>query len=49
MLVVSAERGGLYANVTRVVDFEEPNQELKRRHAACEAILTAVCISSEPT
>ncbi len=39
MLVVSAERGGLYANVTRVVDFEEPNQELKRRHAACEAIL----------
>jgi Xaa-Pro dipeptidase len=39
MLVVSAERGGLYANVTRIVDFEEPEQELKRRQAACETIL----------
>jgi Xaa-Pro dipeptidase len=39
MLVVSAERGGLYANVTRIVDFEEPERELKRRQAACETIL----------
>jgi antitoxin VapB len=39
MLVVSAERGGLYANVTRLVDFEEPGAELKRRSLACETIL----------
>ena len=39
MLVVSAERGGLYANVTRMVHFEEPDGELKRRQEACEAIL----------
>ena len=39
MLVVSAERGGLYANVTRMVDFEEPKEDLVRRQAACEIIL----------
>ena len=39
MLVVSAERGGLYANVTRFVYFEEPDEELKRRSEACETIL----------
>jgi Xaa-Pro dipeptidase len=39
MLVVSAERGGLYANVTRIVHFEEPDTELKRRQEACETIL----------
>jgi Xaa-Pro dipeptidase len=39
MLVVSAERGGLYANVTRMVHFEEPDGELERRQEACEAIL----------
>jgi Xaa-Pro dipeptidase len=39
MLVVSAERGGLYANVTQIVHFEEPNPELKRRQEACEVIL----------
>ena len=39
MLVVSAERGGLYANVTQMVHFEEPNGELKQRQKACEAIL----------
>ena len=39
MLVVSAERGGLYANVTRMVYFEEPDAELKRRQGACETIL----------
>jgi antitoxin VapB len=39
MLVVSAERGGLYANVTRIVDFEEPERELRRRQETCEAIL----------
>jgi Xaa-Pro dipeptidase len=39
MLVVSAERGGLYANVTKMVHFEEPDTELKRRQGACETIL----------
>src|SRR5919202_818515 len=39
MLVVSAERGGLYANVTRMVHFEEPDKELKRRQAACETVM----------
>jgi len=39
MLMVSAERGGLYANVTRIVHVEEPNGELKRRQEACEPIL----------
>jgi Xaa-Pro dipeptidase len=39
MLVVSAECGGLYANVTRMVHFEEPDPELKRRQEACETIL----------
>jgi Xaa-Pro aminopeptidase len=39
MLVVSAERGGLYANVTRLIHFAEPETELKQRLEACEAIL----------
>jgi Xaa-Pro dipeptidase len=39
MLVASAERGGLYANLTRIVDFEEPEPELARRAAACDEVL----------
>jgi antitoxin VapB len=39
MLVASAERGGLYANLTRIVELEEPDAELARRTAACEQIL----------
>src|SRR5215210_784713 len=39
MLVVSAERGGLYANVTRLVHFAEPDKELERRLESCETIL----------
>ena len=39
MLVTSAERGGLYANVTRIVDLDEPDPELARRQAAVEEIL----------
>jgi Xaa-Pro dipeptidase len=39
MLVVSAERAGLYANVTRMVSFEDPDTELERRQEACETIL----------
>lgn len=39
MLVASAERGGLYANLTRIVEFEELDSEEARRVAACEEIL----------
>jgi Xaa-Pro dipeptidase len=42
MLVVSAERGGLYANVTRMVHFEEPDAEVERRQKACETILNRI-------
>lgn len=42
MLVVSAERGGLYANVTRMVYLDEPDPETARRQAACDAILEAM-------
>ena len=39
MLVACAERGGLYANLTRVVDFEELDSGTARRQSACEEIL----------
>jgi len=39
MLVASAQRGGLYANLTRIVDFEEPEAEIARRQAAVDEIL----------
>jgi hypothetical protein len=39
MLVTSAERHGLYANVTLIRDFDEPGAEVARRMAACEEIL----------
>lgn len=39
MLVASAQRGGLYANLTVIVDFEEPDRETAHRQAACDEIL----------
>ena len=36
MLVVCAERGGLYANLTRMIDFEVPDVETGRRQRACD-------------
>jgi len=39
MLVVSAERGGLYANRTQFAWFEQPDAETERRQAACDEIL----------
>ena len=39
MLVVCAERGGLYANLTRIVLLEEPDEETVRRQETCENIL----------
>jgi len=39
MLVACAERGGLYANLTRMISFEDPAPEILRRREACEEIL----------
>ena len=39
MLVASAQRGGLYANLTRIAWFEQPDPETERRQAACDEIL----------
>jgi antitoxin VapB len=39
MLVVSAERGGLFANLTRFVELDDPAPEVARRRAACDEIL----------
>lgn len=39
MLVISAERGGLYANLTKLVELEEPAPDLARRKIACDEIL----------
>jgi Xaa-Pro dipeptidase len=39
MLVASAEGRGLYANLTRIVELDEPDPELARRQRACEEIL----------
>lgn len=39
MLVVCSERGGLYANLTRMVYFEEPDKESARRQEMCEVIM----------
>jgi Xaa-Pro dipeptidase len=39
MVVVCAERGGLYANLTRFVHFEPPDAELAAKLEACQGIL----------
>ena len=39
MLVVCAERGGLFANLTRIIDFEEPDPRTARGQEACAEIL----------
>ncbi|MCA1843615.1 MAG: hypothetical protein LC792_10605, partial [Actinobacteria bacterium] len=39
MIVVCAERGGLYANLTRFVHFEPPDAELSGKLEACQGIL----------
>lgn len=39
MLVACAERGGLYANLTRIVPFDDPAPDVARRQEACEDIL----------
>jgi Xaa-Pro dipeptidase len=39
MLVASAQRGGLYANLTRIVEFDEPDPDIARRQWASDEIL----------
>jgi Xaa-Pro dipeptidase len=39
MLVASAESRGLYANLTRIVELDEPGSDLARRRRACDEIL----------
>jgi Xaa-Pro dipeptidase len=39
MLVVCAERGGLFVSLTRMVYFQDPDPETARRQEACEGIL----------
>jgi Xaa-Pro dipeptidase len=40
LLATSAERGGLYANVTRIIELDPPDAELARRRSACDEILS---------
>jgi Xaa-Pro dipeptidase len=39
MLVACAERGGLFASVTRMIYFEEPDPQTVRHQEACEEVL----------
>jgi Xaa-Pro dipeptidase len=39
VLVACAERGGLFANLTQMVYFDDPDPETVRRQQACEEIL----------
>jgi Xaa-Pro dipeptidase len=39
MLVACAERGGLFANLTRMVYFEDPDPQTARRQDACEEVM----------
>jgi Xaa-Pro dipeptidase len=39
MLVVCAERGGLFVSLTRMIYFQEPDPETARRQEACEEVL----------
>lgn len=48
VLGVCAERGGLYANLTRRVDFERPDPETARRSEACQNILMKMRGATKP-
>jgi Xaa-Pro dipeptidase len=39
MLVACAERGGLFANLTRMIYFDAPDPETSRRQEACEEVM----------
>jgi Xaa-Pro aminopeptidase len=42
MLVVCAERGGLFSSLTRMIYFREPDPQTARRQEACEEILRRI-------
>ena len=48
MIVVCAERGGLYANLTRFVHFEPPDAELASKLEACQGILARLRDATRP-
>jgi hypothetical protein len=48
MLVVCAERGGLYANLTRIIAFEEADPDVQRRQAACDNVLRRMREATRP-
>jgi Xaa-Pro aminopeptidase len=48
MLVVGARRWGLIASLTRLVHFGEPDDELRRRHAAVTAVDAAMIQATRP-
>lgn len=48
MVVVCAERGGLFANLTRFVHFEAPDDELKAKLEVCQGILTRLREATQP-
>lgn len=48
MVVVCAERGGLYANLTRFVHFEPPDGELAERLEVCQGILARLRDATRP-
>jgi Xaa-Pro dipeptidase len=39
MLVVCAERGGLFVSLTHIIYFQEPDPQIARRQEACEEVL----------
>jgi Xaa-Pro aminopeptidase len=48
MLVTSAERHGLYANITVIHNFDVPDAETRTRMDACQAILTRAHDATRP-
>jgi antitoxin VapB len=46
MIVASAQRGGLYANLTRIAWLDDPDPEVARRQAACDEILARMRIEA---
>jgi antitoxin VapB len=48
MVVVCAERGGQYANLTRFVHFEPPDADLAAKLEACQGILARLRDATQP-
>ena len=48
IVVVCAERGGLYANLSRFVHFEPPDDELQAKLDACQEILARLRDATQP-